>query len=200
MPEKIPYGMRGEDPYSEKHISLFSCNFFLGENSSFICDPTQGTIEKLPVRKKSRCLVCGDGIDVHQHSFACRMGCGYRAHKQCVVCISAVLCRSECADDEFSCSFVEFQLRPEEVVQMSNAIGIEELRRKLRLRGKVNTAKYSVTTKRWRNEEINCRKCHRWYGLNEQDHHLNFCLGILGTPPPSVKLRMFCPVARGSVT
>ena len=59
---------------------------------------------------------------------------------------------------------------------------VEKLKVELRKRGMVNTAKYSVATKRWRNEEVKCVTCKRWYGLNEQDHHARFCTGNPGTP------------------
>ena len=52
----------------------------------------------------------------------------------------------------------------------------------LKLRGQVNTSKYSNKRKRWLNDEIECEMCGRWYGINETNHTAEFCKDAPGSP------------------
>ena len=164
----------------------FKCsrvNYFLGRDAELLKDPGIAPLEP-PVLKKHRCLVCGENINARP-SIACTLQCSYRAHVDCIKCLEAIIGAS-LNNDKFKCNDVIFQMRPEQVLrgQELQTSSVVSLRDVLKLNGKVNTAKYTVRTKRWLNEEVNCRKCHRWYGLNETDHHATYCTGIQGTPLP----------------
>ena len=52
----------------------------------------------------------------------------------------------------------------------------------MRIRGKVNTLKYSNYEKRYLNEELKCDRCLKTIGLHESDHLLRNCTGISCTP------------------
>ena len=136
------------------------------------------------MRKQCRCLVCGDDVE-KMVTWSCTLDCKFRVHEKCAFCLEAVLGETW-SRDTFRCEHIAFQMHPHEVLSGSelNDSDVARLRSLLVSRGKVNTAKYSVKTKRWVNEEVNCRKCHRWYGLNETDHHATYCTGVVGTPLP----------------
>ena len=164
----------------------FKCSrvtYFLGKGGALMKDPERAP-SKPPIQKKQRCLVCGD--DVTETSvWHCTLKCEFKAHDKCVSFLADVLDKN-LTKDTFCCSDVSYQFRPDEVENdvMPGSIAVKAWRSKLLARGSVNTAKYSVKTKRWVNEEVNCRFCHRWYGLNEADHHSTYCKAISGTPVP----------------
>ena len=165
----------------------FKCsriNYFLGRNGELVKDPDHAPMEP-PVRKKQRCLICGDEVS-KSVSIACVLECSFSAHEDCVKCLEVIV-KKPLSEDNFRCSDVIFQMRPEQILRGEHLCcesSVANLQNVLNSIGRVNTAKYSMKTKRWVNEEVNCRKCHRWYGLNEADHHSTYCTGIEGTPLP----------------
>ena len=165
----------------------FKCSritYFLGREGKLMKDPDQAPTVA-PVRKRQQCLICGDSV-TSASSWKCTLKCDFGAHVDCIRCLEAVEGK-KFAVDQFRCNDVVYQMRPEQILRgvRLDVASVESLRSELKVNGRVNTAKYSIKTKRWVNEEVNCRKCHRWYGLNETDHHATYCTGVLGTPIPS---------------
>jgi hypothetical protein len=60
--------------------------------------------------------------------------------------------------------------------------GVNNVRKIMKVRGKITSRGYFNKRKRFSNDLIQCRKCSVWYGVEEIDHLAKYCKAILAHP------------------
>ena len=145
---------------------------------------------KRPCRLDEKCLVCGDELnqDANQHILRCSEdACGYGAHESCMAVLAKVN-GSSLLSDSFCCNNVNFYIKPSEIRKLVNCSEIQftQLKKAVIRRGVVDYKKYTPKRKRYLNPDIECDKCGKIIGINEEDHVLTHCsASSVGTPVPT---------------
>ena len=162
---------------------------FLGVDASEIIGPKDG-LNSAVVSRKKRCLVCGALTNLSS-DLVCDNSCNFTAHSACInlsESIRRICCGMSTTEQKtsFVCSDVTYQLRENEVKDCVDAgmslDSVVRLAGIARIRGKVNTLKYSKSVKRYLNEDFTCGKCGMVVSIDQTEHELRHCVGIQVTP------------------
>ena len=127
----------------------------LGKNGEELYRAYSGTPMETcepPIPQFKRCLVCGEEqTDGDTNVFKCNNKCKYFAHSTCIKVHATVLDEDIYSRSEFKCDMIIYQIKPDEVEDNEELDWdkLVDLSRILKMRGKVNTSKYSNKRKRW---------------------------------------------------
>ena len=164
----------------------------LGKDATEILGPKDGAVTTMTVRKK-RCLVCGSCTEMTNSSvLSCKMGCDFTAHSRCLKIMRNVTEKKDnnlVVEEElgdFVCNDIVYQFMPSEIdayVDSGESAGaLDRLVQTVKLRGRVNTLRYRKALKRYLNEEFVCKLCGESVSIDQDEHEMRNCSGVIGTP------------------
>ena len=154
---------------------------FLGANGiELVC---RSGPKKRPINDRSRCLVCGDSVDLNRVDCCCE-DCDYGAHEVCANLAMKMSARVPNLE-KFRCKDVSYYLKPSEVESVISNPDFD-LQSLMKRRGRICPKSYTPKRKRYRNPDIECEYCGELIGINDTEHVLAHCsASFAGTPVPT---------------